>query len=280
MTTEAKRQTQAEQPANDNSETPKGDRDAIEKDIEKWQTAMNRQFAVVNEHGKALIYRRVLDHSMGHYRNEWLSPDNFRTLYDNTRVVVAIKDGKPVHGRLGSAWLDWSERKQYDQVVFAPNAKFDPEDHVLNLWRGFSVRPKAGEWSKLRDHIRNMICAANEEHFDYVMNWLARCVQKPGEHGETVIVLRGPEGTGKGTLGNHFGKIFGEHYIHAARSQDLVGRFTGHLETGVFVFADEATFAGDRRQANELKALVTEAEIGIRPPPSEELWRTRSRRST
>ena len=113
MTTEAKRQTQAEQPANDNSETPKGDRDAIEKDIEKWQTAMNRQFAVVNEHGKALIYRRVLDHSMlvasAHKRSAIAAASASVTLIGDTATMLG--SAVSLISRAGS-WPELSKCKR------------------------------------------------------------------------------------------------------------------------------------------------------------------------
>jgi len=33
-------------------------------------------------------------------------------------------------------------------------------------------------------HIRQVICGGNAEYFDYLLNWMARLVQRPAELGE------------------------------------------------------------------------------------------------
>ena len=60
-----------------------------------------------------------------------------------------------------------------------------------------------------------------------------------------MLVLRSGQGTGKGLLGTAMLRIFGKHGHHIAQAEHLVGRFQGHLEDCVFLFADEAIFPGD-----------------------------------
>jgi phage/plasmid-associated DNA primase len=51
--------------------------------------------------------------------------------------------------------------------------------------------------------------------------------------------------------------------VHVAHAKHLVGSFNAHLRDAVFVFADEAFFAGDKQHEGALKALVTEPSITI-----------------
>src|SRR3954468_13556456 len=95
------------------------------------------------------------------------------------------------------------------------------------------------------------------------MACLARMVQQPNRQGEVALVLRGKKGTGKGTLGKWLMKIFGQHGMQIANAKHLVGNFNAHLRDAVFVFADEAFFAGDKQHEGVLKALVTEPSITI-----------------
>jgi hypothetical protein len=114
-------------------------------------------------------------------------------------------------------------------------------------------------------HIKNIVCGGDRAAFDYLMGWMARAVQIPEVQGETAIVMRGKKGAGKGTLGNVLLDIFGGHSFHLTKSDQLVGRFNAHLRAAVLVFADEAFFAGDKKNEGSLKALITEKFVAIEP---------------
>lgn len=114
----------------------------------------------------------------------------------------------------------------------------------------------------MRSHIRDVVCSSNEQHFSYLMGWMARAVQRPWELGEVAVVLRGPQGAGKGTLAQWLKQIFGSrHGTQVTHSEHLVGKFNAHLMQCAFLFADEAFFAGDRKHVGVLKALITERKF-------------------
>jgi hypothetical protein len=107
---------------------------------------------------------------------------------------------------------------------------------VLNLWEGFSVEPRPGDWSLLRDHVRTIICDGHEDNFQYLMGWMARMVQFPAEQGEVAVVMKGGEGTGRGFLAK----------AAISNTRHLIGNFNAHLRDAILLFADEAFFAGDK----------------------------------
>jgi phage/plasmid-associated DNA primase len=97
------------------------------------------------------------------------------------------------------------------------------------------------------------------------MSWMARAVQLPAQQGEVAVVLRGGKGVGKGILGHILRKLFGQHGMYISQSKHLVGAFNAHLRDCVFLFADEAFFAGDKSSEGVLKSLITEDVITIEP---------------
>lgn len=210
---------------------------------------LNSFYYVAPEGGKVLVH----DERDGQMYNV----ADFRTLYMNKYAEDVEGKLKP----LGSAWLGSPIRRQYDRTVFDPGAPDDP--HIYNRYRGFAFEPQRGDWSLLRGHIAEIICGGNREHIEYVENWMARCVQVPGERAEVALVLRGEQGTGKGIFANSFCALFSPHTYHASSANEITGRFSGHLKDVLVVFMDEAFYAGDKSHVGTLKKIVTEKEISI-----------------
>jgi hypothetical protein len=218
---------------------------------------LNEDHAVVLHSGKAVIAKFCRDETLGRDRIDFLTERDLDIALRD-RVVADPETGKAAP--LTKVWLRHPDRRAYlGGVTFAPAAETAAD--VLNLWRGFGVEPAPGDWSLLRQHIRDNVCAGVPALFDYVMGWMARLVQRPGEPGEVAIVMRGGRGVGKGKLAQWLGRLVPDHFTHAIRSEDVVGKFNAHLASTVFLFADEAFFAGDPRHEKILNGLITETTI-------------------
>ncbi len=151
---------------------------------------------------------------------------------------------------LATHWLGHPGARRYNRLAFAPDGsptKLGRNDY--NTWRGLAVKPHEGEWGLIRHHIAAVICGGNEEFERWLHNWIAAMVQHPGQHAWVALVLKGGQGTGKGTfadalLGSFFRKA---NYVHLMEGGQLTGRFNAQLQNRVLVFADEAMW-GDRRR--------------------------------
>ena len=194
--------------------------------------------------------------------------DDFHNMLANLVVQkeIEIKDdsGTPQKTTrtiiVSRRWFKWKHRRQYvgRGVVFEPGGPPEIPNDMLNLWRGFGVEPKQGDWSLMRKHIHDVICSGNEEHFQYLIRWMAYGVQHPDRPIGVAIALRGDEGAGKGFLWRNYGKLYGKHFKHVAHGEHLTGHFNAVLAETCAVFLDEALWAGDRKGEQILKALITE----------------------
>jgi len=227
-----------------------------------WIAEMNGRHAVTQHGGKTMVYEDAFDAELGHYRPKWTTFEDISNRYCHRLVDIPDATGKrTVTLGMGRAWLESSYRRQYDAEVFQPGKDTPP--NILNLWRGFSVAPQRGRWHRFREHLRNTICDGDEAAFEYLLYWLARLVQRPGEPGQVAIVLKGQEGTGKGIFGRALVRLFGGHGTHLTQTRHLVGNFNAHLALKVFGFVDEAIFAGDPKIRGALFALITEDRMQL-----------------
>ncbi len=224
-------------------------------------TMMNDRHAIIgNIGGKCRVIEEIEDNILHRSRLTLSSFEDIRNRYGNIQIQIGVSDKGPVTVPLGKYWINHRMRRQFDTMMFMPQGD---KEGVYNLWRGFNVEPIPGECSLYLDHIKENVCNGNEEYYDYLIKWMARAVQTPASPGEVAVVLRGGKGAGKGTVAKHFGRLFGRHYLQVANPSHLVGNFNAHLRDVIFLFADEAFFAGDKKHESVLKMLVTEDSIPI-----------------
>jgi hypothetical protein len=231
---------------------------------------MNAQYCVVLDGARTRVlfferYSRPLGHGY-HVRHipTFLAFNDFKNLHLNKNIMVVGESGAQKPVPLGHWWIKHPERQQYRGVNFEPGRGAVVEGR-LNLWRGWGIEPKKGDWSLMQKHIWEVTANNNENNAIYQLDWLAWSIQHPDEPAETAIVFRGKRGSGKGTLGNAMVRIFGQHGVHISSIDHLTGRFNAHLRDACLLFADEAYWPGNRGAEGNLKRLTTEPDLFIEP---------------
>ena len=234
---------------------------AREEAVHPMLRELNDRHAVIGNWGnQCRVIEEVEDGPLGRTKLTRQSFDDFRNRYMNKYIDMGTVNGQPQQVPAGKWWLNHPKRRQYSFVTFSPSG--DKKD-CYNLWRGFACSARAGDCRLYLAHLSENICNGNKDHLEYLLNWMARCVQQPDSQGETAVVLRGKQGTGKGVAVKWFGKLFGRHYLQVADAKHMVGNFNAHLRDTVVLFADEAFWAGDKKHEAVLKMLVTEDTLAI-----------------
>jgi Family of unknown function (DUF5906) len=224
---------------------------------------LNGRYFVVKVGGKSLVGEFVTPHGEGRRMLSLMSVDAFNTWLANRKIAVRDHQGNEKLKPLAKAWLEHPRRRQYESLELNPSGPTELPNGSLNLWRGFGVEEKKGEWPLLAWHVREVLAQGDPKAADYIFRWTAWSLQHPGELAEAALVLRGGKGSGKGVFGNTLAKIFGEHALHIFHQNHLTGNFNGHLRSCLFLFADESFWAGDKKGESVLKGLVTERTLAI-----------------
>jgi hypothetical protein len=189
----------------------------------------------------------------------------FRDRYANRYIDAIDGMGRSETMPLAPVWLAHPYRRQYEGLDLVPNGEAVLEGNRLNLWRGWGVEAKQGEWGLMQRHIEEVLANGDPEFARYIVRWCAWVFQNAGVPPEVALALRGGKGTGKGMLGRYLMAIYGQHALHIFSPEHLSGKHNEHLQNKLFLFGDEAFWAGDKNAERILKGLITERVMMIEP---------------
>ena len=159
-------------------------------------------------------------------------------------------------------WLSSPKRRSYPMGMgIYPN--MDCPKGTYNEWRGINLVPVPGKHRLYLDHVLNIICRGDEPLYEYVLDWMALMIQKPGERPGTALVMRGQEGVGKGIFASPLVDIMAPYSVHITSTSSVVGKFNSGWASRVLVFADELEMSGSKQAAGRLKSMVTESFVTL-----------------
>ncbi len=177
--------------------------------------------------------------------------------------VAEGANGKPREFNPFTLWQKSQKRKEVRCIEFDPSNPDNP--HIFNLWQGYNITAEDAavcdieDARPLIDHIYNIWCNCNEEHFDYIINWFAHTLQRPWHKMGVLLALQSEEGAGKGVVMETIAKIMGgAHFTATANANSIMGDFNGGLEAKVLVDLDEAVWGGDISKMGKMKNLISE----------------------
>ena len=142
------------------------------------------------------------------------------------------------------------DRSEFNGIVFDTTGR--PNPGFFNIFRPYKPPAGPSNCNLYVEHMQNIICRGDKALFDWLADWMAWIYKNRGnERPGTAVVLRGSQGTGKGTWVLPFGQLFGDHFLHITTSAQFAGRFTEHMKNAILVFLDEALLG---RWTKNLKA--------------------------
>ena len=231
------------------------------------QKAFNAKYGMLMIEGRAVVASREVNSNTGFVESKLSAKETIATYYANRPlpyVVPAVVGNKIVWPHsVYDDWLTSYYRRSYPQPVFAPvrgllaTTEMPTPGVAYNLFVGTNILPTKGDPGPVLTHIFEIWCRSNVVAYQYVINWLARMVQKPGEQGKTVIVIRSGEGAGKNIILDIFDRYFGSHSVMLTKPEDLAG-FNDHLGLSVFVFLNEALWGGNKSVEGTMKSTITD----------------------
>ena len=190
---------------------------------------------------------------------EFLQTNDIREIYIN-EVFKMGKSKKEI--TYFDFWRKHSEKRKYRHVVFNPKHLIALPDY--NLWKGFSVDIEKVKIANVADaqpvlsFIHDIICSDNEALNSYVLDWIADIIQQPNiKKGVALVLSSDIQGTGKTFFCEMIGSMMEKNFMLVDSTDQILGRFNGHLADKLLVGVEEAIYAGSAKDQSALKSLIT-----------------------
>jgi hypothetical protein len=176
-------------------------------------------------------------------------------------------------------WNTSPRRIEYEGIEFNPQrfyrnkkSTFDKPSIKYNKFHGLAIeKEEASKHQTLTEdheffnHIRRRWANDDEDVYNYILNWFAHCIQKPGIKMKTAMVLKSAERAGKGIIVQIIAEILGKTYFFQPSDVDeVLGNFNSSMEAILFLFLDEMVWGGDKDKAGALKKLVSEGSGSLK----------------
>lgn len=174
----------------------------------------------------------------------------FKNLYPHS-VTINTADGKYKRVKETAMWHTAPARVNvYGQTFapYSPSRLVDVNDHLrLNTF----APPAWGEGAAGGEHVDKFLdfvdfLMPDEEDADYFLDWLSAKAQDMGFRGAAILMYAKQQGTGRTTLCDMVGTLFGKHNIENVPFNKIVdeGAFNDWLQTPIIV-SDETLNTGD-----------------------------------
>ena len=187
-------------------------------------------------------------------------------MHQNVRLFKA--PGAKESQNFMKTWLSDPTRRTVEKVDFYPPPLVVPEN-CYNTFTGFN----AAKYASVPDvdlkpilHQIDVITGHAPGGTEYMLNWLAALVQRPGadKHMATAILFKGEPGTGKTSFIDWIGnKVIGvDHYRYINDAENgLFARFSNALEQSILVCIDEAHQL--HKHADKFKSYITQSTTRV-----------------
>lgn len=165
-------------------------------------------------------------------------------------------------------------KEGYEVAFYKPGQPHDP--NKLNLAPAVPFMKMCSDdiseaernstaYQEMNDLILNTIyeqvCSRRDEEYQYVLNWLAHLVQRPGARMGVMLWLSGPQGSGKGWFASLLKPLLGKTWLMLNSMDRMTGKFNAFLIGKLLVVLDEASFNGSTAQADIMKNIITEPNL-------------------
>ena len=160
-------------------------------------------------------------------------------------------------------WRKSHNIRTYENVDFLPYPK-ECKPYTLNTFNGLKasrITSGEGDFSIFLNHI-DILSGHDKAGTEYLINYLAHLIQRPGELPRVALVFQSEQGVGKNVFFEYFAKqLLGIEYLLATADMDkVIGRFP-MINNKLMVIMDETSGKDSFSNSDKIKNIITAEQI-------------------
>lgn len=191
-----------------------------------------------------------------------VKPDQFRAHFGN-RVFCLDENNQKV---CKNAWQAFIESAGFN-APRAESACFKPGEPLgkifiiegrtcANTFKEIPVELISGDATPFTNHLRKLFVTDND--YNYMLGYLAACVQQKGQKYQWAPVIQGTEGNGKSIISQCLANAVGRKYFLEMRAIDLLNKFNSSVAGALLVNVEDFYLKEKTEAAIEIiKPMIT-----------------------
>ncbi|CAN1547244.1 DEXSc_RecD-like domain containing protein [Caulobacteraceae bacterium] len=181
-----------------------------------------------------------------------------------TGELITSKSFNAAYGHLlknpYGSFIKWPRTPKVARIDYLPgeNDLFVQTDTgvVLNTWLPGEIIPAAGSFATIEELMLELFPVEAER--EHLLTLLAFVLQRPGQKVNHIVVITGPQGTGKSSFTKLVLSMVGRKNGRVVEGQVLAGRFWSDLYACQLLIIEEVSLSDRRDVGNRMKPLITE----------------------
>ena len=183
-----------------------------------------------------------------------------------TKKGTTISTTKELSKNYYQIWSEDPTMKEYLEIVFNCDIK-NVKPTQYNLFDGFNqykkIETKKVNLEPIFEHIRSLV-NFNEDHYNYVISWLAQLIQQPHILPHTTLIFISEEGVGKDLFSKFISTIINDKYtLNTEKLENICGKFNSSLGGKLLITINETNPIESRERIENIKYLITADKIAI-----------------
>lgn len=169
-----------------------------------------------------------------------------------------------VRDRFADGLLETDQFRKVESITYYPGGDVVVEENgrkMLNLWRGTSLVPVAGDPKPFLDHIQYVI--PNKVESEHVLDVMAYQVQNPGKKVRHALLIQGAQGIGKTMITLMVAPALGVTNVVDVANSVLQKPYNDWMAGKTLVVIEELMMPGRLEIYNKLKPWITNDMVQI-----------------
>lgn len=182
-------------------------------------------------------------------------------------------DSKATKKPFINLWLKDDNLRCYNKLDFKPMNVIGRQEQTdfYNLFSGYN--PAVDTECEYNERILAVfhligkeLCGGHQEHYDFLLKYIAHMIQKPDERIPLAFIIKGKQGTGKNVWLNAVGNLLNKkNYISSANPKDFFGEYAEGFYHKLLVNINECEGKDTFDFEGRMKSFITEDTITLNP---------------